>query len=213
LNKSDQQGSDPERGLYIVVSAPSGAGKTTICKKILGMFPNITYSVSYTTRPPRPGEVDGRDYHFISPDDFRARVAQGRFVEWSENFGQLYGTSLDAMKDHLERGFDLMLDVELQGARAIRKNYPGGVFIFIMPPSMDELERRLISRGFESPENLQVRLLEARDMMKEYIWYDYVIFNDNLNEAIDRFRSIYIAEKSRRERWESRLNRFLDAAL
>lgn len=193
----------------MVVSAPSGAGKTTICKRILSLFPNLTYSVSYTTRPPRPEEVDGRDYHFISRQAFEDRIAGGGFAEWSENYGYFYGTSLDAMKEHLQHGCDLMLDIEPKGARAIKKNYPGGAFIFIMPPSMDELERRLIGRGFESRENLLMRISQARDMMGEYYWYDYVIFNDDLNEAVDCFRSVYIAEKSRRVRWEDRVGRVL----
>ncbi|MBN1382967.1 MAG: guanylate kinase [Deltaproteobacteria bacterium] len=201
-----------DQGLYMVVSAPSGAGKTTICKKILKMFPNIKYSVSYTTRPARSGEVDGRDYHFVSEEDFRERIANGGFAEWSENFGYLYGTSLDTLKENLHRGFDLMLDVETQGARAIKQHYPGGAFIFIMPPSMEELKKRLIGRGFEDRENLLRRINEARDMIKEYDWYDYVIFNDSLKNAVDCFRSIYLAEKSRRSRWESRVKRFLDTS-
>jgi guanylate kinase len=209
LNSSDHRFSGQEEGLYLVVSAPSGAGKTTICKRILSMFPNIKYSVSYTTRPPRPEEEDGRDYHFVSQECFQDRIAKGGFAEWSENFGYLYGTSLDAMKDHLQHGFDLMLDVEPQGAKAIKKNYPGGAFIFIMPPSMDELEKRLINRGFESSENMLLRINQAKDMMKEYDWYDYVIFNDNLSDAVDCFRSIYIAEKSRRARWEGRVSHLL----
>lgn len=193
----------------MVVSAPSGTGKTTICKKILGMFPNIKYSVSYTTRPPRPEEEDGRDYHFVSQQYFQDRIAKGGFAEWAENFGYLYGTSLDAMKNHLECGLDLMLDIEPQGAKAIKKNYPGGAFIFIMPPSMDELKKRLVNRGFESSENLLLRINQAQDMMKECYWYDYVIFNDNLNDAIDSFRSIYIAEKSKCTRWQGRVNDLL----
>jgi guanylate kinase len=212
LNEADHQYLRQEKGLYLVVSAPSGTGKTTICKEILKMYPNIKYSVSYTTRPPRPGEVDGKDYHFVSQGNFQKRIAEGGFAEWSENFGYLYGTSMDAMKNIMQQGFDLMLDIEPNGAKEIKKNYPGGAFIFIMPPSMDELKKRLIGRGFENDENLRIRINEATDMMKEYYWYDYVIFNDNLSDAIDCLRSIYIAEKCKRERWEGRVDQFLNAS-
>lgn len=199
-----------DKGFYLIVSAPSGAGKTTICKRILEMFPGIKYSVSYTTRPPRQGEENGKDYHFVADEDFRRGIAAGRFAEWSENFGHLYGTSLDAMKKHLDQGLDLILDVEINGAKAIKESFNEGVSVFIMPPSMEELRRRLIERGFTDPHNLQRRISEAMDMIKTYQWYDYVVVNDNLDDAVDRLRSIYIAEKCRRERWEGRLKRFIE---
>ncbi|MBI4632906.1 MAG: guanylate kinase [Deltaproteobacteria bacterium] len=196
-------------GLFIVVSAPSGTGKTSILKALMQNCPNIMFSVSYTTRPPRPGEVDGRDYHFISEQEFRERIAAGEFAEWVENYGQLYGTSGKTMRAFLEQGFDLMLDVEARGAQALKTNYPGGIFVFVLPPSLAELRKRLGGRGCESEEAMKRRLDKAVDEIREIGWYDYVIFNDRLEDAVDRLRSIYVAEKSRRERLTERIEGFL----
>ncbi|MBA4421912.1 MAG: guanylate kinase, partial [Syntrophus sp. (in: bacteria)] len=145
------------RGLLMIMSAPSGAGKTSISREILRMFPDVRFSVSFTTRPPRTGEVDGKDYHFISEEAFRERIARGEFVEWVENYGQLYGTSKKTMDVFLERGDDLILDIEPRGARAIREHYPRGVFVFILPPSLSELKIRLLKRG-ESAAVMERRL-------------------------------------------------------
>jgi guanylate kinase len=195
-------------GLLIVVSAPSGAGKTSICREILRMFPDVRFSVSSTTRPPRPGEVDGKDYFFISEDEFRERIDQGEFVEWVENYGQLYGTSKKTMNAFLERGHDLILDIEPRGAKAIREHYPRGIFILILPPSLSELKSRLAKRG-ESAAVMECRLRTALDEIRQALWYDYVIFNEKLDEAVERFRAVYIAEKSRRERHAERIATFL----
>ena len=194
-------------GLLMIVSAPSGAGKTSICRKIMQMFPNLHFSVSHTTRPPRPGEVDGKDYVFLSEAEFRERIARGEFVEWVENYGQLYGTSKKTMDAFLEQGYDLLLDIEPRGARAIREQYPRGVFIFILPPSLSELKARLAKRG-ESDAVMESRLRTSLDEIKEALWYDYIIFNERLGEAVERFRAVYIAEKSRRERCTERIEAF-----
>ena len=196
--------------MFLVVSAPSGTGKTSICRQVLKSCPDIRFSVSFTTRKPRPGEVDGRDYHFISEESFRERLERGEFAEWAENYGNLYGTSADIMDGWLCRGIDVMLDVEPRGAKALKEKYPGGVFVFILPPTLEELKDRLNRRGFESPEAIQRRFRKAMDEIQEVFWYDYIIFNDKLNEAIDHLRAIYLAEKSRRERLEARLQGFLD---
>jgi len=195
-------------GLLIVLSAPSGAGKTTICREILRMFPDVRFSVSTTTRPPRPGEVDGKDYHFVSKEEFRERIDRGEFIEWVENYGQLYGTSKKTMDAFLERGHDLILDIEPRGAKAIREHYPRGVFILILPPSLDELKSRLAKRG-ESVAVMECRLRTALDEIRAALWYDYVIFNERLDEAVDRFRAVYIAEKCRRDRHSERITAFL----
>ena len=195
-------------GLLIVLSAPSGAGKTTICREILQMFPDVRFSVSTTTRPPRPGEVDGKDYHFVSKEEFRERIDRGEFIEWVENYGQLYGTSKKTMDAFLERGHDLILDIEPRGAKAIREHYPRGVFILILPPSLDELKSRLAKRG-ESAAVMERRLRTALDEIREALWYDYVIFNERLGEAVDQFRAVYIAEKCRRDRHAQRIEAFL----
>lgn len=200
--------SQKKPGLLMVVSAPSGAGKTSICREILRRFPNIRFSVSCTTRPPRSGEMDGRDYEFISRAEFRERMDRGEFVEWVENYGHLYGTSKKTMDAFLSQGYDLILDIEPRGAKAIREHYPLGVFIFILPPSYAELKSRLSLRG-ESPPVMERRLRSSLDEIREALWYNYVIFNETLEEAVDRFRSVYIAEMSRRDRWTDRIEAFL----
>ncbi len=194
-------------GLLMVVSAPSGAGKTSICRGILRLFPNVRFSVSCTTRPPRPGEVNGKDYDFISAGEFRERIARGEFVEWVENYGQLYGTPKKTMNAFLNQGYDLILDIEPRGAKAIREHDPRGVFIFILPPSLSELKSRLSLRG-ESAAVMERRLQSSLDEIREALWYDYIIFNEKLEEAVDQFRSVYIAEKSRRDLFTERIEAF-----
>jgi guanylate kinase len=194
--------------LLMVVSAPSGAGKTSICKAIMRIYPDIRFSVSYTTRLPRPGEVNGKDYSFISEESFRQRIALGEFVEWVENYGQLYGTSKNTMDSFLETGQDLILDIEPRGAKTIRECYPRAVFVFILPPSLSELKARLAKRG-ESAAVMERRLQRSVDEIREALWYDYTVFNERLNEAVDQFRSIYVAEKSRRDRCLGRINGLL----
>ena len=198
-----------EGGLVVVVSAPSGAGKTSICKGVLKMLPNVRFSVSYTTRLPRPGEENGKDYYFISKQEFEKQIAEGEFAEWAENYGYLYGTSGKAMKNFLERGYDLILDIDPRGAKELKKKYPEGIFIFVLPPSIDELKVRLKRRGFEEKEVIERRYKRAMGEIKEIVWYDYVIVNDSLQLSIDNLRSIYVAEKSRRERLIERIRDFL----
>jgi guanylate kinase len=204
--------SERQSGLLMVVSAPSGAGKTSICREILRLFPNVRFSVSCTTRPPRPDEVNGKDYEFISPEEFRERLARGEFVEWVENYDQLYGTSKKTMDAFLNQGYDLILDIEPRGARAIRERYPRGIFIFILPPSLSELKSRLSLRG-ESTAVMDRRLRSSLDEIREALWYDYIIFNETLEEAVDRFRAVYIAERSRRDRFTERIEAFFQDKL
>ena len=192
----------------MVVSAPSGAGKTSICREILRRFPKIRFSVSCTTRPPRLGKINGRDYEFISDEEFRERMVRGEFVEWVENYGYLYGTSKKAMEAFLSKGYDLILDIEPRGAKAIRENYPGGIFIFILPPTFADLKSRLSIRG-ESAAVMERRLKSSLDEIREALWYHYIIFNENLEEAVNRFQAVYIAEMSRRDRWTERIEAFL----
>ncbi len=196
-------------GLLMVVSAPSGAGKTSICREIMRQFPNIRFSVSSTTRPPRPGEVDGKDYEFISPEEFQERRARGEFFEWVEKFGQYYGTSKKAMDAFLSQGYDLILDIESRGAKAVRAQFPRGIFIFILPPSLGELKSRLYVRG-ESAEIMEYRLQSSLDEIREALWYDYIILNEKLEEAVDRFRAVYVAERSCRERFTERIEAFFN---
>lgn len=197
------------RGLLLVVSAPSGAGKTSICRDIMKMFPEIVYSVSYTTRPPRPGEVDGRDYRFISDEAFRIGISRGDFIEWNEVYGYLYGTSGSDIKALLEKNKDIILDLDTKGAVNLKKLFPEGIYIFISPPSLAELKKRLEKRASETTKNLKIRLKNALEEMKEAFWYDYVIFNEKLPVAVEQFKSVYLAEKCRRERLESKLKEII----
>jgi len=198
-----------ENSIYIAVSAPSGAGKTSLCRKVLKAFPDMRYSVSYTTRRPRPGEVNGKDYFFISESEFRDMIDRGEFVEWADNYGCLYGTPRKAMQEHLEQGHDLLLDVDPRGAKALKENYPGGVFVFVLPPSAEVLRDRLKGRGSEPENVVKKRLENSMDEIKEVFWYDYIIFNEKIDEAANRLRSIYLAEKSRRERQMDRIRQYM----
>jgi len=210
MKKNCASGNSKE-GLFIVVSAPSGAGKTSICKGVLKMLPNVRYSVSYTTRSPRPGEENGKDYYFIHESEFRERIDEGEFAEWTENYGYLYGTSGKTMRDFLEKGYDLILDTDPYGAKGLKENYPGGIFVFVLPPSIGELKVRLRQRGFEKEEAVERRFKKAMDEIKEIVWYNYIIINDSLDSAIDNLRSIYVAEKSRRERLTEKIKDFMEA--
>jgi guanylate kinase len=154
--------------------------------------------------------VDGKDYHFISREEFQQRLARNEFAEWAENYGHFYGTSAETMTSLLHQGIDVMLDVEPRGAKALKEKFPGGVFVFILPPTMDELKARLNRRGFETPEVINRRFSKAVDEIREVFWYDYTIFNDKLDIAVDQLRSIYVSEKSRTTRLGIRLQTFLE---
>lgn len=196
-------------GILIAVTGPSGSGKTSVCKALRAMFPRLRFSVSLTTRPRRPSEVDGEDYHFVSEAEFRERIRRGDLVEWAENYGKLYGTSREAMEEAL-RGNDLLLDVDTRGARALKKACPGGIFVFIVPPSIGELERRLRGRGSETEETIRRRFDNALREIREIVWYDYIIVNDELDAAIDRLRAVYLAAACRRERMMEKIKPFFE---
>jgi len=200
----------PLEGMFLVVTGPSGSGKTSVCKALLKMFPQLRFSVSLTTRPPRPTEADGMDYHFISEAEFRDRIRRGDLIEWAENYGQLYGTSRENMGATLREGHDLLLDVDTRGARALKKAWPGGIFVFVVPPSIEVLEKRLRGRGSETEETIRRRFDNALAEIREIVWYDYVVMNDELDAAIDRLRAIYVAEKCRRERMMVKIKPFFD---
>jgi guanylate kinase len=198
--------------LVIIISAPSGTGKTSICRHIFREFPDIRFSVSYTTRRPRPGEVDGRDYHFVTEAAFKEKMQKGEFAEWAENYGNLYGTSRQVIEEIRSRGEDLILDVEPRGARALKELYPDGVFVFVLPPDLAELKKRLQKRGAEDDETRKRRFQKAKDEIREVFWYDYIIVNDRLESAVERLRAVYLAEKCRRERQSPVIERFMKEA-
>mgnify|MGYP000720837987 CR=1 FL=1 len=198
-----------KQGLFLVVSAPSGAGKSSICQKMLELCPQLNFSISYTTRLPRPGEKDGKDYYFVSRENFLSRVKRSEFVEWVENFGNLYGTSRKTMEKYLEKGKDLLLDVEPRGAKKIKKVFKKGVFVFILPPSRADLMKRLKRRGHESKEVIKTRLAQAESELREISWYDYVIFNKDLDKAVEQLKSIYIAEKCKKENLAKEIKVFI----
>lgn len=188
-------------GILLVVSAPSGAGKTTLCEALLKSGLGLTYSVSTTTRKPRPGEQDGVHYHFVDDAVFRRMREAGEFAECAEVHGHWYGTLRAALEEARIRGRDVLFDIDVQGARQLRTVFPDGVFVFIYPPSMEALEGRLRRRKTEGPEDLARRLANARQEMREAWAYDYVVINDILEKAVDRLRSIFLAEALRTSRF------------
>jgi guanylate kinase len=200
-----------DRGGVIVVSAPSGAGKTTLCRRLLAELPDIEFSVSHTTRPPRAGERDGVDYHFVTAEAFEERRQRGEFIEWARVADHLYGTSSAALRQVTERGHDVLLDIDTQGAAAIRRLIPEAVHVFILPPAPEALRARLTGRHSETPESLARRLQLARDEVDKAPGYDFIVVNDDLEEAFDRLRSIVLGARSRRERQERRLGGILAA--
>ncbi|MEJ2314433.1 MAG: guanylate kinase [Nitrospirota bacterium] len=183
------------RGDLFVVSAPSGAGKTTLCRRLISMMPGIEFSVSYTTRAPRAGEADGVDYVFVDEAEFRRMADSGEFAEWAEVHGNLYGTSGRTLKETLAGGSDLLLDIDVQGARQLRERFPGGIYVFVLPPSMDALQERLGGRKTDSPEVVRRRLSRARDEIRDYEHYDYVIVNDDFERALGELEAIVTARR------------------
>lgn len=171
----------------LVVSGPSGSGKTTICKKLLE-DPRVQFSVSATTRAPRPGEVDGRDYRFVSKERFRELASQGAFIEHAEVFGNMYGTLREPMELALERGLVYLLEIDVQGALQLKTLGVPGVYVFIEPPDFEELRRRLVNRRTEAPEVVERRLKKAEDEYRERVKYDHVVINDQIDRAVGEIR-------------------------
>lgn len=184
----------------IVMSAPSGGGKTTIARRLLGRRTDVGYSVSCTTRAPRPGEQDGVDYHFLSPAEFEARVTKGDFAEWAEVHGNRYGTLRSAIREVMDAGRHVMLDIDVQGARMLTAAFPEAVTIFIIPPSVEVLVARLLGRKSESEEALALRLRNARAELMEAERYQYVVVNDDLENAVEQVDRIVDEESVKRER-------------
>lgn len=184
-------------GVILVVTAPSGTGKTTLLKKLLAADPRLKFSVSYTTRRPRPGETPGRDYFFVSPAEFHRLKDRGGLVEWVEQFGYWYGTSREWVEQTLAQDLDLVFDIETRGARSLKAAFPEAVLIFILPPSLAALESRLRGRGDLEPLELARRLEEGRAEFQEVPWYDFLVVNDDLEQALSGLQAIVSAVRCR----------------
>ena len=191
------------RGTLFVVSSPSGGGKGTIIRHVLDVVENLSYSVSYTTRAPRLGEVDGREYFFVGREIFEEMIAAGEFLEWACVHGNFYGTAKSQIVEETAAGADIILEVDVQGAASVRQLLMDSVSIFILPPSYNVLKQRLITRGTDKPEELEVRLRNAPDELRQYSSFDYVIINDEIDRAAGQLASIIYAERARCMRQES----------
>ena len=203
-----------QKGLLIVISGPSGCGKGTICKELRARHPEIKVSVSTTTREIRAGEVEGRDYRYISKEEFERQVQEGEFLEYARIYsGNYYGTPKRYVQETLLAGDDLILEIDIQGALQVKEKFEEGVFIFLVPPSMEELHRRLVQRGRETPELIMERFKSAYEEMNFINRYNYVVTNDKVDEAIKKIEAIIAAEKCRVVRNEALLHEILDGGI
>ncbi len=191
----DQKG----KGLVFIISAPSGAGKTTLVRRVMEELPCLRFSISFTTRPPRANEREGVDYHFVSPDIFRTMIEKDQFLEWAEVLGHYYGTArvdLEALK---AEGVDLILDIDTQGAKKAKEKLDQAVLIFLLPPSIDALRERLMGRGLDSAETIQFRLSHAKRDIEEAHWYHHVIINEKIEESVEKLKTIILEERRKKE--------------
>lgn len=192
------------QGFLIVLSGPSGAGKNTLLSAVLPRVPDLVYSVSATTRPPRPGEIDGVHYHFLRDDEFQRMIDRGELLEWAEFAGYRYGTPRRFVMEKIAEGMTVITDIDIQGAKQIKRSLPEGVFVFLMPPSMQELRRRLVGRGTESSEGIAKRMSVAPDEMAAIEEYDYWILNEDLEEAAQTLIAIIRSERSKVSRIDTK---------
>jgi guanylate kinase len=197
------------RGMLVVVSSPSGGGKGTLIRRALKAVPNLGYSVSVTTRPAREGEVNGRDYSFVSVERFKQMIDEGNFLEWAVVHGNLYGTSYVEIERELNEGHDIILEIDVQGATSVRQLVSDAVSVFILPPSFEILRDRLVGRGSERPDDLELRLKNSRGEVEHYKEFQYVVINDDAERAAGLLASIIYAERARRERQEEVARRVL----
>lgn len=197
--------------ILLIVSSPSGAGKTTLTHRLLQEFPELRFSVSHTTRRPRANEVDGQDYHFVDEPTFQRLIDEGSFAEWAEVHGNLYGTNITEIERAQSDGkHGVLFDVDYQGARQIKEKFPEAVGVFILPPSMKELRRRLDSRGSDDEESRRRRFQKAREEIEHYPFFDYMIVNDELQQALAELRGIVLAEGCRQWRVAAKAEALLE---
>lgn len=189
-----------KKGMLVVISGPAGVGKGTLCRALLAQSFDLEYSVSVTTRPSRPGETEGKEYYFRTREKFKEMIEKGELLEWAEFLGNYYGTPRFHVESILEKGKTIILEIDIQGAKQVKKLYPEGIFIFIVPPSFTVLSDRLRGRGTESEEVIQNRLARAVEEMDNIKDYDYVVENNDIELAVEKLRSIIVAENSRTER-------------
>ena len=187
-------------GLILILSAPSGAGKTSLCRELFKTFPDIKESVSYTTRTPRVGEIEGEAYHFVSHAEFEDMVKENSFAEWAMVHGNMYGTAMYTLEEARKNGIDLVLDIDCQGALRLKEQFDGGVYVFILPPSMAELRRRLEHRSTDAQDVIERRIARATEEIKEARWYDYIIINDDFAVACQELASIVTAHRRKSSR-------------
>jgi guanylate kinase len=189
-----------QKGLLIVLSGPSGVGKGTVCSSLRHEQEDIIYSVSATTRNPRAGEIDGTNYFFKTREQFESMITNNELLEWAEYVGNYYGTPRAFVEETLNKGKDIILEIEVQGALKVKETYPDGIFVFLMPPSFEELRSRIVHRGTENPESLLNRMNVAKEELQMMRHYDYAVVNDEVEKAVKRIQSIIEAERLRKER-------------
>lgn len=199
-----------EKGILIVLSGPSGAGKGTLCDILLKRIKNLYLSISVTTRVPRDNEKDGVDYLFTNKKDFVEKIKNNEFIEWAKVHNNYYGTPKNYVDKLLQKGKDVILEIDTQGAAQIRQKYPDGVFIFIMPPGIEELKKRIIKRGSETKESFNIRIRNAQKELKESQKYDYIVINDDLKEAVSNLKSIITAERCKVSRNRKLLQKYIE---
>ena len=185
-------------GQFFVFSAPSGTGKSTIAEALMDRFDSLAYSISHTSRLPRGTEQDGIDYHFVTESTFREMIERNAFLEWAEVHGHLYGTAFDAVKAQMSAGSDILMDVDVQGGRNVKKQFPESILIFLLPPSFEILQKRLTARGTDTPAVIEKRMAQASEEIKHCSWYDYIVINDDLEKAVFEAQSIIVSARCRR---------------
>jgi guanylate kinase len=197
---SQPRSSTDRRGILFIISAPSGTGKTTLCKQLTTNLPGLWHSVSYTTRKPRPGEEHGREYYFIEEQTFQEMAARNEFVEWAHVYGQLYGTPWKSLTEKIDQGIDVLLEIDVQGAMQVKKRFEDSVSIFILPPSMTVLRSRLQTRASDTPEEIQRRLHKVKEEVWSYREYAYIVRNEDLGRSLRDLESIFWSERLKTKR-------------